>query len=296
MTGTSLLVADVRPKDAQAAHAESLGLSTLVDVEIGTVGLLRKRTVNMRMAFIPPGEFLMGSPEDEEGRRPNEGPLHRVGIEQGFYMGIYSVTQEQLQSVMGNRPSGVNGDENPVEHINWYDCRTFARKLSDRCGVTFRLPTEAEWEYASRAGAGTKYHFGGDDSELDDYVWYRGNCGRRTHPVGEKRPNGWGLYDMCGNVWEWCQSLSRPYPYRADDGREDVSAFGRRVLRGGSRDGGAADCRSAVRIHSLPGRWRGHRGFRVVMIPLYEEIPYGPGRAAGVLPRRRSGLSGRWRS
>ncbi|MCD6405841.1 MAG: SUMF1/EgtB/PvdO family nonheme iron enzyme, partial [Planctomycetes bacterium] len=151
----------------------------------------------IEMVFIPAGEFMMGSPSGESGRKSNE-KQHRVMITKAFYLGKYEVTQGQWQKVMGSNPSWFKGDRNPVECLSWNDCRKFVGK------AVLRLPTEAEWEYACRAGSNTRFSFSDSDSQLGSYAWYGGNSGSKTHPVGGKRPNGWGLYDMHGNVYEWC--------------------------------------------------------------------------------------------
>jgi len=226
-------------------------------------------SIGMQFVRVPAGEFEMGSPNLESGRDYNEGPVHPVRIVKDFYLGATEVTQAQWESVMGNNPSHFKGRDNPVDQVSWNDCQEFLTRL---CGMeevpegTYRLPTEAEWEYACRAGSKTKFHFGDDASRLGEYAWSRENSNKQTHPVGEKTPNAWGLYDMHGNVWEWCQSLYKRYPYRADDGREDLSAGGGRVLRGGSWFNAARYCRSANRDHDLPTyRYDYYFGFRVVV-------------------------------
>ena len=214
----------------------------------------------IEMVFIPAGEFMMGSPESEEGSYSNEGPQRRVRIAEPFYMGKYEATQAQWQRVMGYNPSNIpQSDRLPVGRVTWYDCQEFVRKAGDG----FRLPTEAEWEYACRAGSTGKYCFGNDDARLGEYAWYGANSGDTEHPVGEKRPNVFGLYDMHGNVWEWCQSAYKSYPYNAHDGREDVSAGDERVLRGGCWLYGPSGVRSANRSGLAPTPRYGAHGLRV---------------------------------
>jgi formylglycine-generating enzyme required for sulfatase activity len=163
-----------------------------------------------------------------------------VTISSAYYLQTTEVTQGQWKKVMGSNPSKFKncGDDCPVEQVSWSDVQVFIRKLNSQEGTDkYRLPTEAEWEYACRAGTTTAYSFGDNESDLGDYGWYHGNSGNRTHPVGQKRPNPWGLYDVHGNVWEWTQT-------------EEGS---RRVFRGGSWPYNAGHCHSAFRYVSVPG-------------------------------------------
>ena len=159
--------------------------------------------VKLEMVLIPAGEFLMGSPDSDKDAFPFEKPQHRVRITKPFYLGKYQVTQEQWEAVMGSNPSNFKGLKNPVETVSWEDCQKFLDKLNAKVGSKhgkFVLPTEAQWEYASRAGSTTRYYFGDDEKQLGEYAWYLPNSGSKTHPVGEKKPNAWGLYDMHGNL------------------------------------------------------------------------------------------------
>jgi len=211
----------------------------------------------LQMAYAPGGTFLMGSPLSESGRDNDEGPQSNATVP-SFYMSKYEVTQTQYQAVMGTNPSSFKGDDLPVDSVTWNDAVEFCRKLSRAVGRDYHLPTEAEWEYASRAGTTGPYA-----GNIDALTWYSANSGSRTHPVGQKQPNGLGLYDMYGNVWEWCQSKYKPYPYNATDGREDLQGTDVRVLRGGSWESSVNSCRSAYRRRVVPDVRS--IGFRIVL-------------------------------
>ncbi|GBE76068.1 hypothetical protein myaer87_32950 [Microcystis aeruginosa NIES-87] len=172
---------------------------------------------NPEMVDIPAGKFNMGSDE-------NEKPIHQV-IVPAFQIGKYPITQAQYQAVMGNNPSRFSGNpQNPVESVTWFNAQAFCEKLSQLTGKNYRLPTEAEWEYACRAGTKTRFSFGDDKEQLGDYAWVDGNSNNTTHPVGEKRPNPWGIYDMHGNVWEWCaDSYHESYADKPDNIKENGS-------------------------------------------------------------------------
>lgn len=208
-----------------------------------------KTTVQIMMRLIPAGTFTMGSPDWEVDREGDEGPRHLVTMTRPFYIGIYEVTQEQWYAVMGNNPSWFVASGNPVERVSWNDCQEFITELNTKGIGTFRLPTEAEWEYACRSGSLTRFAFGDDlgYSELGDYAWYSENSMAATHTVGQKEPNSWGLYDMHGNVFEWCSDW-----YGAYDGTEQTDPQGPSmgsayIIRGGSYDGIPQCCRSAER-------------------------------------------------
>jgi len=168
--------------------------------------------MGMKFKLIPAGKFTMG------GLLPIEGDdAHEVTLTKPFKMGVHEVTQAQYEQVMGSNPSKFEGADNPVENVSWLEALEFCRKLSalpaeKAAGNVYRLPTEAEWEYACRAGTTTQFSFGDDDSDLGDYAWYADNSDDKTHPVGSKQPNAWGLYDMHGNVWEWCLDWHGDYP------------------------------------------------------------------------------------
>ena len=211
-------------------------------------------SVGMVLVPIPAGEFQMGSPESEPDREDGE-TQHLVKITKPFYLSAYEVTQEQYEKVMGKNLSISKGPTKPVENVSWNDAVEFCRRLSDQEGMEYRLPTEAEWEYACRAGTTTAYSFGDDTSQLSKYAWY-GNSGGTTHPVGEKLPNAWCLYDMHGNVFEWCQDWFGDYGDEkvVIDPTGPVSGIGfrRHVLRGGAFIYPPMFVRAANRCNFLP--------------------------------------------
>ena len=224
-------------------------------------------SIGMQFVLIPAGTFQMGS----TGRDAydDEKPVHQVTISRAFYLGTYEVTQGQWQAVMGSNsnPSVFKGDLNlPVENVSWDDVQAFIRKLNDREGGTrYRLPTEAEWEYAVRAGSTTAYSFGDDAGRLGDYAWYAGNAGTKTHPVGQKRPNAWGLYDMHGNVWEWVQDWYGAYVAAAVPDPPGPASGSGRVIRGGGWGYYSGGCRSATRYgYNAPSDRGGSLGFRLL--------------------------------
>jgi len=228
--------------------------------------------IQLEMVLIPAGEFLMGSPDSDKDAENDEKPQHRVRITQPFHLGKYLVTQEQWEAVMGNNTSRFKGPKNPVEMVSWRDCQQFLDKLNAKPGSgggKFQLPSEAQWEYACRAGSTTRYCFGDNESRSGEYAWDGANSGKRTHPVGEKKPNAWGLYDMHGNVWEWCQDWYdyRYYVISPVDDPTGPSGGGERVFRGGCWGDYIWHCRSAHRLGDWPGAQRLNIGFRVARAP-----------------------------
>ena len=216
----------------------------------------------MEFVLIPAGTFLMGSNEGDS----NEKPVHEVRISQPFYLGKYLVTQAQWEAVMGRNPSHFTGDlDRPVEQVFWEDVQDFIRRLNAKeGGAIYRLPTEAEWEYACRAGSTSRYSFGDDSRQLSEYGWYDNNSGDRTHPVGQRTPNAWGLYDMHGNVWEWVQDWYGKYAPEPVTDPQGPASGSSRVIRGGSWYYGAGNCRSASRLHAEPGPRLDNLGFRLL--------------------------------
>jgi formylglycine-generating enzyme required for sulfatase activity len=220
--------------------------------------------VKMDFVLIHPGKFMMGS---EKGL-DNEKPAHEVTLTKPFYLGIYEVTQAQWKVLMGDDPAHFKGDDLPVETVRWDDCHRFLTKLKEKLpeGLTCRLPTEAEWEYACRAGSQTEYCCGDDVAALGEYAWYSANCENKTHPVGQKKPNAWGLYDMHGNVWEWCEDGFAPYTAApATDPKGPLStAFC--VARGGAWQSFAERLRSSYRFRALASYQYALLGLRVAVL------------------------------
>jgi len=243
----------------------------LVDLAPGSVRRFYRAVAGPRPAgpggfvWISPGTFVMGSPSSEEGRVSDE-VQHTVTLTQGFWLSDHEVTQSEYQAVMGNNPSYFKGDLNrPVETVSWDEAVLYCQKLTEReraagritAQQAYRLPTEAEWEYAARAGT-TGARYGG----LDTIAWWNGNAGNQTHPVKQKAPNAWGLYDMLGNVWEWCSGRYGDYPTGSVTDPTGSPSGSLRVHRGGGWDGDARHARSADRSRLDPGYRYYDLGFR----------------------------------
>jgi formylglycine-generating enzyme required for sulfatase activity len=271
----------------------------------------RPNSIGMTLVRIEPGSFLMGSTKEQidnllrlfpDCKREwfdAEQPQHPVKITRPFLLGAYPVTQGQYQAIVGGTPSHFKGSDTlPVEQVSWLDAIAFCNKVSERekrtpfyriegsnvtivGGNGYRLPTEAEWEYACRAGSTTLYPFGDDAGNLSEYAWYSHSSGGQTHPVGEKRANAWGLYDMLGNVWEWCGDWYDDKYYASSPAADPPGApkASVRVIRGGGWIGNARHCRPADRHGSTPEDRppREHAG--------------GPGRHPGLPRGRSSGMS-----
>jgi eukaryotic-like serine/threonine-protein kinase len=234
---------------------------------IGRLTIRLNDQVSMELVRIPAGKFLMGSPENEKDRHAEEGPRHEVTISKPLFLGIHEVTQEQYEAVLGQNPSRFKWAANPVENVSWNNAVEFCKRASEKTGKRFRLPTEAEWEYACRAGTKTRFNFGDDDEGLNDHGWHSGNSESKTHPVGQKKPNAWGLYDMHGNVWEWCADwYDEKYYGRSPKADPTGPAGGKsRALRGGSWLVLPGACRVADRRGSDPDTTGDYFGFRVAV-------------------------------
>ncbi|MHC5058939.1 MAG: formylglycine-generating enzyme family protein [Planctomycetota bacterium] len=221
----------------------------------------------LELAIVPAGQFLMGSPSSESGRVNNEGPQHCVVITRPFYMGKYEVTQAQYEHVMGKNTSHFTGQQNPVEMVSWDEASAFCQALSQRTGQVVRLPTEAEWEYACRAGSKTRFCYGDSDGVLLQYAWWVRNSGRMTHAVGGKQGNAWGLHDMHGNVWEWCADREGAYSSGTTSDPPGPVGGSARVIRGGCWSNISRSCRSACRRWAPQDGCFDRVGFRVVVMP-----------------------------
>jgi formylglycine-generating enzyme required for sulfatase activity len=277
-------------------------------------------SIGMKLVLIPNGTFTMGSPSGEVDRQEDE-TQHEVTISQDYYLGAFEVTQAQYERVTGKNPSYFQGEKvaerhprnereskdvdssnHPVEQVTWVNAVDFCRRLSElpeekKAGRVYRLPSEAEWEYACRAGSQTAYSSGDDETRLGEYAWFGNNSGDKeidtravwnrlsntpekyretllssgckTHPVGGKKPNAWGLYDMHGNVGEWCSDRYYAYPEGAVTDPVGPQEVGRtRVYRGGNWINGAPGCRSSLRSNGYPTDNGGAPGFRVALSSL----------------------------
>jgi formylglycine-generating enzyme required for sulfatase activity len=228
--------------------------------------------LNLEMVYIHPGGFTMGSPDSEKGRYKNESPQTQVTLTKGYWLGKTAVTQGQWEALMAGNPSNVKGADHPVERVSWDDAMEFCLRLTEReraagrlaDGYVYTLPTEAQWEYACRAG--TTGPYSGADN-LDNLGWYSLNSGGTSHPVGQKQPNAWGLYDMHGNVGQWCRDWFGDYPGGSvtDPAGPAMGSF--RVDRGGSCSLPARFCRSAFRRRLEPGSHENNLGFRLALAP-----------------------------
>ena len=227
--------------------------------------VLEKLIANM--VKVEGSTFTMGAtPEQGNDAYEYERPAHQVTLSD-YYIGRYEVTQKEWQAVMGDNPSKFYGDNLPVENVSWNDCQDFINKLNQLTGLKFRLPTEAQWEYAARGGKQSKgYKYSGSD-KIRDVAWYYGNSGIKTHKVGTKHPNELGIYDMSGNVWEWCGDCYYSYSSSAQTNPTGPSSGSARVLRGGSWSSYARSCRVSDRNYHYPSYRYDFDGFRVVLVP-----------------------------
>lgn len=231
---------------------------------IGNNPIIKKLTDNM--VYVEGGAFTMGAtPEQGREAEIDERSAHNVNLS-SFYIGRFEVTQEEWETVMGNNPSYHKGPKRPVENVSWNDCQAFLRKLNGMTGKSFRLPTEAEWEYAARGGKFSKgYKYIGGEN-VESFAWYDGNSNNVTHPVGQKSPNELGLYDMSGNVCEWCGDIYESvYPCKFLNNPTGASSGQSRVLRGGSFHSGTRHCRVSYRNYCPPYSRNSNIGLRLVL-------------------------------
>ena len=254
---TQIPISYAQAKQSQSRCAQKYHLPVSLILQPGM-------DVKMELMLIPPGKFFMGSHESHEDE-----PLHPVEIRTPFYLGRFAVTQAQWMAIMGSNPAHFNNNEElPVETIPWEACTRFCQKLSNLTGYQARLPSESEWEYACRAGSNTAYSFGDNRDNLDEYGWYRDNANGISHPVGRKKPNAWGLYDMHGGIDEYCQDLWHPnYEGAPADGSAWIENGEKelRVLRGGSWYDLAEHCCSSHRNYYTATEPSEDHGFRVAI-------------------------------
>ena len=258
------------PFDVAQAKVYQTGWAARFDLPVEMTN-----SIGIKFVLIPPGEFIMGSPVSDEGRDLDE-TQHKVVLTKPFYIGMGEVTQEQGLRVVGTNPSGFKGMQNPVERVSWEEAVAYCNLLSalpaeQAAGRIYRLPTEAEWEYACRGGTETAYNFGESASVLRDYAWYDDNSGNTTHVVGQGPANSFGLYDMHGNVWEWCSDSYGAYPDGAVTDPVGPGKGSDHVIRGGSWSSVAANCRSANRGMGVPTYRNDNLGFRLALSPSVQQ-------------------------
>ena len=223
--------------------------------------------VSFEMVYVEGGTFDMGATTEQgSDAESDEKPVHSVTLD-GYYIGRCEVTQELWEAVMGRNPSKFKGAQNPVERVSWSDCQEFVSRLNSLTGRTFRLPTEAEWEYAARGGKKSRHYKYSGSGNIDDVAWYDNNSGGSTRPVGTKSPNELGIYDMSGNVWEWCSDWYGGYSAGAQTNPQGPSSGSRRVVRGGSWYRNARYCRVSFRNLDDPVSSNNNCGLRLVLVP-----------------------------
>ena len=254
-------VASVASPTTMSSSSNMVGSS-----ESGSVIIIPvKNGISIEMVKVEAGSFDMGATPEMENPDTDEMTVHRVTLTNDYYIGKYEVTQALWQAVMGGNPSNIKGDALPVETVNWGDCQDFISKLNAMTGKRFRLPTEAEWEYAARGGKKSRgYQYSGSNT-LGDVAWYGDNSGSKTHAVGTKQPNELGIYDMTGNVWEWCQDWYDSYSSSPQTNPTGAASGSCRVDRGGGWGYSARYCRSSYRFDCTPDFRNGDLGLRLVL-------------------------------
>lgn len=246
---------DDSPKNNEQDEQESGNAGVVGESKTYTVD-----SVQFTMIAVEGGTFQMGS----ENGNSDEKPVHSVTLS-SYYIGQMEVTQALWNAVMGNNPSSFKGDDLPVERVSWSDCQVFISKLNELTGENFRLPTEAEWEFAAKGGIKSKGYIYSGSNTIGDVAWYDGNSGNKTHAVGTKTPNELGIYDMTGNVNEWCQDWYGSYSSSAQTNPADPASGSDRVSRGGSWFNDATRCPTASRFYPAPRSTAANLGFRLAL-------------------------------
>ena len=234
------------------SEREKLSGANICFKVVANSGRFTVRGVSFEMVRVEGGTFRMGATsEQEDDADSDEKPVHSVTLS-SYYIGKTEVTQALWQAVMGSNPSNFKGADLPVECVSWNDCQEFIQKLNRLTGRNFRLPTEAEWEFACRGGNNSRGYKYSGSNDIDNVAWYWDNSGGKTHPVGTKAPNELGIYDMSGNVWEWCSDWYANYTSNSQTNPSGPQSGLSRVFRGGSWDNSARICRSSLRLNNTP--------------------------------------------
>ena len=249
ITGT--LVSNAVASSSSNTSGYSSGSSSMASGS-NTISIPVKNGISIDMVKVEAGTFMMGATSEMKDPYDDEKPVHQVTLTNDYYMGKYEVTQALWQAVMGSNPSNFKGDNLPVEEVSWNDCQEFISKLNSLTGRKFRLPTEAEWEYAARGGKKSRSYQYSGSSNISDVAWYDGNSVNKTHPVGTKQANELGIYDMTGNVWEWCSDWYGSYSSSSQTNPMGSDSGAKRVRRGGSWCHIARICRSSYRSGDAP--------------------------------------------
>ena len=260
-------VSQTQPVSSMASSSTTSTSSNIIDSSTSgnTLTIPVKNGINIEMVKVEAGSFNMGATPEMENPWEDEKPVHRVTLTNDYYIGKYEVTQALWQAVMGSNPSHFKGDALPVEQVSWNDCQDFISKLNAMTGKRFRLPTEAEWEYVARGGKKSRgYQYSGSNT-LGDVAWYGDNSGSKTHAVGTKQPNELGIYDMAGNVWEWCQDWYDSYSSSPQTNPTGAASGSDRVYRGGSWRGSAECCRTSYRYNGTLGGRDDRLGLRLFL-------------------------------
>ncbi|MBR5716967.1 MAG: formylglycine-generating enzyme family protein [Bacteroidales bacterium] len=246
------------------SEARAKELESFVSPQSPSLLPITANGVTFNMVYVEGGTFQMGASNNDSDALNDEKPAHQVSLP-SYYIGETEVTQELWQAVMGSNPSHFTGDNRPVENVSWNDCQVFVKKLNAATGKMFRLPTEAEWEFAARGGNKSKgFKFSGSN-KLEDVAWYDGNSGSTTHDVKTKNPNELGLYDMSGNVWEWCSDWSANYNGSPQTNPQGLGSGQGRAYRGGGWGNYARSCRSSNRRSHYPDNGYNYLGLRLVL-------------------------------